>query len=531
MVENEIFTAQANNFSESKAKSSAQSLITLERSQKLDLLAHLITNLKQSLVVCGPVGIGKTTLLNVLEQKASSDWHSFYIQGNQQLSFESIQDQLSELIKKERIDSKIQDLNGYLAQLARLNQKLVLIIDDAGFLVPGLIDALNRYSLANPSLRIIFALTQDELYVKNSSDRTIEDCHFIELPPLTEKQCGEFLQNLSGKPGAAVSFNAINDNMIAHLYQETHGIPGRIMKALPHLSEYGHVRTVRWFPVVLIASVVTASMVYWVWEDESPVQPIQVKPAVHSGSAMKEVELITSKVAGKDQIASASVHETVAGEAEVEDDKTPVALVKEGFRTLEDSNKPPSGKPIETTDNGVEAIDSQLATRKQVPAPKMLEAGRSALESKQESAELVPVKQFETQAESVPSVEPPKPVTELNGRTKSEETIESELSQPVVEADDREWLYRQPPKNYTLQLIALSNHQSLIVLMKKYSSWRRQFKYIKTVSNQKEKYILLYGSFDSYASAGRAMQKLPGEFRKSWVRRFKVLQNDVKKTE
>ena len=42
-------------------------LITLERFQKLDLLIHLITNLKSSLVLCGPKGIGKTRLLTELK--------------------------------------------------------------------------------------------------------------------------------------------------------------------------------------------------------------------------------------------------------------------------------------------------------------------------------------------------------------------------------------------------------------------------------------------------------------------------------
>ena len=70
------------------------SLITIERSQKLDLLIHLISNLRQSLVICGPYGIGKTTLLDELEVRKKELWSMLKIQASSNLSLESIQDKL-----------------------------------------------------------------------------------------------------------------------------------------------------------------------------------------------------------------------------------------------------------------------------------------------------------------------------------------------------------------------------------------------------------------------------------------------------
>ncbi len=196
------------------ADSARQALITLERSQKLDLLIHLLTNLQQPLVLCGPEGIGKTTLLDILRAREIASWHICSIKATSQLSFERVQQLLVESAKQANPDLKHYQLPEILEHFTQNKEKLVVLLDAAGELVPGMITALYQFAAANPVLRFVFVLTPDQLHIKSSSDKVIEDCHFIELPPLTEQQCGEFLQNLSSKPGAAVSFNAISPAMV-----------------------------------------------------------------------------------------------------------------------------------------------------------------------------------------------------------------------------------------------------------------------------------------------------------------------------
>ncbi|MDO9047292.1 MAG: hypothetical protein Q7U66_06085 [Methylobacter sp.] len=203
-------------------------MITKERTQKLDLLIHLLSNLTQALVVCGPEGIGKTTLLKILQERKTESWRYCLIQGNADVSFEAVQEQLV----KAQSGKSVQSLSTASGQY----KQVVLIIDNAGELVPGLIAAIIQYAAANPVLRVVFALTHDELQVKRGSDRVIDDCHIVEIPPLSEKQCGDFLQHLSTKPYANLSFKAIGDNMIAHIYRETHGVPGRIIAEISGLS-------------------------------------------------------------------------------------------------------------------------------------------------------------------------------------------------------------------------------------------------------------------------------------------------------
>jgi replication-associated recombination protein RarA len=189
-------------------------LLTSERSAKLDLLIHLLTHLSSSIVICGPKGIGKTTLLKALQQRLAA-WNYCVLTASPE------QDMAS--------------LNAALAASASTAPTL-LVMDNAGSLTPGFIAAILREFADHRQIRVIFALTPDELYLKNSSDSLISECSVIEIPPLSEKQCGEFLQYLAARPDRRVAPQHLNDTVTASMYRNTHGIPGNIIAALPSVN-------------------------------------------------------------------------------------------------------------------------------------------------------------------------------------------------------------------------------------------------------------------------------------------------------
>ncbi|MGZ8174506.1 AAA family ATPase, partial [Methylobacter sp.] len=229
-------------------------MITKERTQKLDLLIHLLSNLTQALVVCGPEGIGKTTLLKILQERKTELWRYCLIQGNATVSFEAVQEQLFRA-------QSVQSSSTAAGRSASQYKQVVLIIDNAGALVPGLTAAIIQYAAASPALRVVFALTHDELQVKRVSDRAIDDCHIVEIPSLSEKQCGDFLQHLSTKPYANLSFKAIDDNMVTHIYRETHGIPGRIIAEISGLSSGAKQGgKLKWLLVLVVATAIAIAV-------------------------------------------------------------------------------------------------------------------------------------------------------------------------------------------------------------------------------------------------------------------------------
>ena len=153
--------------------------------------------------------------------------------GHAGLSFEKLKEYIAVAIKQDQSGKQDQALDGVFLQ----RKKLILIIDDAGLLAPGLINKVIAYAEDNPVLRVIFVLTHDDLTEKNSSDNALDEGYLIEIPALSEQQCGEFLQYLATKSRAQVALSEINDAMIAAVYRETQGIPGRIIAGLPGFDE------------------------------------------------------------------------------------------------------------------------------------------------------------------------------------------------------------------------------------------------------------------------------------------------------
>lgn len=252
MAATERFSEQVKQMQEGRSGQVIAALITQERTQKLDLLIHLITNLKQSLIISGPNGIGKTTLLNVFQERTAGTWPIVSLSATTLLDFDKIQQLLLQgLTPSSNGNNVAQNLSAILHGLEKLNRQVVLIIDEAGMLLPDLLTRLTQYATTYPSLRIIFALTDDALALKRETDgAALDECHFIEIPALSETQCGEYLQLLSDRldaqelqsemaEGLAQATKKIHHNPATNeqLYKQTKGIPGKISDALPSLLD------------------------------------------------------------------------------------------------------------------------------------------------------------------------------------------------------------------------------------------------------------------------------------------------------
>lgn len=188
-------------------------LLTVERTAALDLSTHLLTHLNTSIVVCGPKGIGKTTLLAALQAQLADSWQYCPLAAGPAFGLETLMAAMEPFSHNAKMP-------------------LLLVLDDAGALPPGVIGTVLGHIASTPWVRAVFALTPDELYLKNNSDNLISECSVIEIPPLTAKQCGDFLQHLAAQPGHPIASSHFSDHAILALYQDSHGVPGNIIAAL-----------------------------------------------------------------------------------------------------------------------------------------------------------------------------------------------------------------------------------------------------------------------------------------------------------
>ncbi len=277
-----------------KIKNVESALLTLERAQKLHLLIHLITNLKQSLVICGPNGIGKTVLIDELTKCDKDILSLVCIQGTSDLSFDDFQYQLVRLLENQlNFDAENQDISDVLSMLDKNNQKVVVVFDDAGQLMPGLIDTLIEFASENRCLKIVFSLTLDDIQFKKSSDRRIDDCHFIDIPPLTEKQCGVFLKSLSARPGVNLEFNNINEQLIEKIYKKTNGVPGEIIYEVSKDNNFNIIslEKYKWIGLALIAALILTVLASFLFSDEPEVnQSVDKNNLALQNNKTKKVE-------------------------------------------------------------------------------------------------------------------------------------------------------------------------------------------------------------------------------------------------
>jgi len=469
-----------------QVNTTAHSLITKERMQKLDLLSHLLSNLTQALVVCGPKGIGKTTLLNVLQERNTESWRYCLIQGSADLSFEAILQQLTKVLGSQ----SGQSLSMALAQYQGRHKQVVLIIDNAGELLPGLITAMIQYAAANSILRVILALTHDELQVKRGSDRAVDDCHVIEIPTLSEKQCGDFLRYLSAKPTLNLSFKAISENMIAHIYRETHGVPGRIIAEISGASSAKQGGKMKWMlPLVVVAACAIAIGVQWL-------------------ASLNNKEVIA--LVAVEQTAGAGKMPASPAEPSIMlmlPPAQPVVQSSEQFIPENEENEEES--PVKASASLRDALSSDLSSEDQENGVML-----SSVQPKPPVASPEQPQQVQL-SEAVDRV---KPFTPNNL-----ETIQIP-AKPVAVAAALEQRVTETPmptaSNFTLQLMVLSKQASVDSMLKKYPAMTSGFRTIKSLANGKEKFIVEYGSYSDAASANKARQSLPLEFRNALVKKM-----------
>lgn len=505
------------------AKQAERALLTLERSQKLDLTIHLLTNLQQPLVVCGPQGIGKTTLLRTLIEMHGDAWHICLQQGSAALSFEGIVSELSRFLSLSGSGVGF-DLSALRAFCNK--QKVVLIIDDADNLVPGLIGELTAFAESLTSFRLVLAMSDEAFQDRSAVDRALDDCHFIELPPLSQKQCKDYLQNLSAQPGAVLSYNAISDAMVEALYRETQGIPGKILAELPKFGQFDS-RQQRKLGLglgVLAVCAMAGFGVYSLYVDD-----LTVPESVTTSATTPEPEVVAPAVPVPD--------------AGVQSESTQVIELPPApdIATL-----PAAGEPAKT-----ETMVSEPAVTAIAPT---MPANPPAAEARNEPPKTTPPvpaieeKMADTpppaiKTEEAAGVVGEKPAVEVAASEDETKLVEPHaasttpsLKPPVEQSahgngngDDIAWIMAQPANNVTLQVMVLSSKDSVKRFIKKYPDYADNIKSYPIGKDGSEKYVIIYGSFLSAEDAMKRKSTMPDDFNRGLEKRFKFVQREARR--
>ena len=510
-------------------------LITLERSQKLDLLMHLINNLSQPLVICGPEGIGKTTLLDELQTHQHAHWRICRIEGSAHLSFERLSEQLAQQLA----DVAGESLSDKLGNLDETPQKVVWIIDNAGLLVPGLISSLIQFARPHDCLRLVLVLTHDELHLKNSSDPDISNCHLIEIPPLSIQHYTAFLQNLSAGRGAMISFNAINDGLVENLYKKTHGIPGKIIAELPRLSQYKPVSSLAWGGSALIVAglVVAGGLMYLNKPETTTKQATDISDTLYK---KQPVDISVSTPVVQPAVSPAPVRQPkpVIKRANFADEPAKSVVRPKPIQPLvtasDDANNHQNNEVTQTAVAAKSDVAVPITTQQKTQTVALQNTAATPVETaprvaqNHQAEKPEPPKKAEKPADKTATQQKPAPEKAQKPTEDTPTTVvkksSPKLETAVARLTGKDWLKSRNPKHYTLQIMVLSQQKSAEKLIGNYPSQQQNMHYFAVRKKGTTKYVVVLGDYPSRSAAKRARKHLPKPLSKAWIRSFRVLQ-------
>jgi septal ring-binding cell division protein DamX len=469
--------------------------LSTERTEKYDLLIDQITHSQQTLVLVGPDGIGKTTFFEKLRADKAEDWKIYFIQSHGRLNFDYIQKSLLASLSGRNSAMTDLALDEALAAYEELNIKVVLLIDDAGKLIPELVTDLCKLALENTDLRIVFSLTSDQLEQLNKTETSIKACRVIELPALSRWQCAKYLQSLSTNRANQIDIKQVTLAFADKIYAKTGGIPGRILSYLgdtPVIEEPATDKYVLFISCALLVGIIAYTMITGLPEifvEKDKAAREQATVLKRDNSSRDKLDLLTGKNS------QSSLNNKII--------TNPGDIANIQFEKAEDLKLISTEKTGQTVmlENGLEkvvvAIDEKNNT--------------SQLQAKFADVST----DIDTTIEIEAPGKQPEPKPEL--------VIDKQLS-------DHQWVLSQLDSNYTLQLIVLSNLSKTIALKKKHESSEFPITLLKIQKRSGKRYVLLSGSFADFQAAKQASKELPKQFQQPWIRKLGAVQQELEKS-
>lgn len=499
------------------------------RDQMIATLKHHMQFSDLVLIVEGEQGSGKTTLFRQLIQDRIPNLFLMSILAEPT-------DTLVQLQQKMAVHLKSQGSANYLDQdlknLQVFDQFPIAIMDDAHVLSDTTLQELIRYRSQlkrdkDTNLKIL-------LFANPGMAKTLEDISELQhnqlyvqqMPELSVKQTQAFIDQrltTAGYRGSTV----LPPETIQQIQKKSRGRPGQIMSMAALMLEK-HVRNfnqpggnllVKIFGAATLLLVVAGGVHFWMQSLPAPTpqiivektdEPIIASEPVTTPDMPESTEAIPTDSAEPNSPAISTEQAIAPGLVDKATITTPVA----------ENSAPPTGQPADLstsgiapptpvtpteikTDAGVDA-STPVATPATAAAPANIVAAPPAVEPK-------------------PVISPvEKPVKATNQKALSELA--------VMGIKDSEWLHKQNPAHWTLQLLATYDTDTLLKFAHEHklgddSAW------YQTQRNGKPWYVLVHRFYTSADAARKGLETLPPDIKRDhpWVKSMTAIQKDLAK--
>ncbi len=472
----------------------------------MNVLIDYLLNQNSTIVLLGEVGIGKTTHLRMLLRKGYQQFNFCTLRAKPKTTFAEIEQKIKErwrLSLSNNEDDKELDTESdesqttseHIKKYIEDNKQPVLIIDDAHRLHNNVLDELLKLKhhvglQSSGSLGLVLAsepALQTQLSELEQINAAATQIYQINIRSFDEKQCKEYINFRIDKAGSDRDV-IIGDEKINEIYSKSNGLPKLINKlARENISKLC---------------------------DESA-SPIEKAHKLKSSPATR-LGLILAGL-----VALAVLFAAISNKSDKPDEDLPLDLQKPEIEknitkaddlspTKTESINEPKSKDPEKNIAKVEIQNTPI--NKPYVAPLVLGPlldKTSTTETKIEKQDKVIEKVIKTQTSS-PEQKPIK-------------------SNDVLTLNSSDWILKQNPNAYTIQIVASPNENNLLDFAKR-NSLNENTAYYKKTSSDKGWFVLVHGIYDSREKALSGIESLSESLKKNtpYPVQFKYLQEVIK---
>ena len=487
-----------------------------QRKPVLGQLHHLARYSQLLLLVCGPLGSGKTLLRQALVASTNKQSvHSVVVSAQGAADTAGILRQVAQGLQVQQ--SEPQAILAQVGQLALTGQDVYLLVDDAEQLSDAALASLLALAAGNSEGRPhVFLFAEPELITRLELLADGEECfHAIELQPYSEDETREYLaQRLEG---AGRGLELLTDEQVVAIHEQSGGWPGAINQVARDtlieamLVQRGAAKRAGFAVNLprkhLLALAVVGLGVLTAWlmqsrpDDAAPMPVTTQLPLDQVEQPVVDAPVPASGSTG----AGAPAIEFAGGNQPV-----PLPLVGESQPVMREPLARAAGL------SGVEEADVADV------------AGSSAVgvlvdEREAPTASVAPVPPAVPVA---PVSAPVAPAVQSAPETAPASKPEVVTATPVktVAADD--WYAAQAGSRYTLQILGARAEDSAQAFVREYGA---QYHYFKKQHQGQPLYVVTYGSFGTREAAQAALKSLPDKVQagKPWPRTFASIRHEI----
>jgi DamX protein len=485
----------------------------------LNKLLHLAPY-SEVLLVSGPEGVGKSTLLNQFVVGAKKSWKVVHLRASSLMTTEEFLRQiihgfsLPSSAGVDEIEDMLVEIGRHLQALGRSGRRAIVVIDDAHLLADAVIVIVEHIlsdERSTSAISLVLGVDDGAAVVSRLDHFPVllhKLAYTLRLEPMAEADVAGYIRHRLVHTSNLAAEPLFSDAVINRIYSQSGGLPGKINAlARGHLNRKGGIsisgRTLMRGGLALAGVAVVGAVLLFQDQINQLVAPAPKAPEVVS------------------ELAVPAVSET--------------AVVTEGQEVVA-----PEVVAEEPVDGGVESA----------PALSMGELGSQpesqsvAVPVTVDVAPQTPAKMEEPKPETITATKPqpvapvvaPKPSPAQTSTPAAKAVIESAVKSVAKapektpeKVETKSWLQSQNPEHFTLQLMALLDESDVKQFVKKHKlQSQSEIFYITRKGNKLA--ALVYGSYPDRAAVDAAAKALPKEWgvKDPWVRTFASVKEDMK---